>query len=203
MDPVIAAPPIRRFLFSPESTVRYARLMLMPLFAACASSSTTSAGIKPATQMVGGEGIGSLILAGNGASDVMKLTYSADAVWRVLPAVFDSLKIPLNSVDPATKEIGNTALKTRVRLGKVYLSRYLDCGSTQIGPNADNYDVVLTVLSRVVADGAAASTLTTTVLAQARPATYSQTYNPCSSKGLFERRIAELVTAALTKPTNK
>jgi len=178
-------------------------VLLIPLFAACASSSGTSTSARPATQMVGGEGIGSLILAGNGGSDVQKLAYTADAVWRALPSVFDSLAIPLNSVDPTTKEIGNSALKTRVRLGKVYLSRYLDCGTTQIGPNADNYDVVLTVLSRVVAEGTGASKLTTTVQAQARPATYNQAYNACSSKGLIEGRIIELLTAALSKPPTR
>ncbi len=183
--------------------MRSTMMMLIPLLAACASSSGTSASVQPATQRVGGEGLGSMILAGNGGSDVQTLAYTADAVWRALPAVFDSLAIPLNSVDPATKEIGNSALKIRVRLGKVYLSRYVDCGTTQIGPNADNYDVVLTVLSRVVAEGAAASKLTTTVQAQARPATYNQAYNQCSSKGQIERRIIELLTASLSKPSNK
>jgi hypothetical protein len=178
-------------------------LALLPLFAACASSGGTSASVRPATQMVGGEGIGSLVLAGGGGSDVQKLAYTADAVWRALPAVFDSLAIPLNSVDPTTKELGNSALKIRVRLGKVYLSRYLDCGTTQIGPNADNYDVVLTVLSRVMAEGTAASKLTTTVQAQARPATYNQAYNQCSSKGQIERRIIELLSASLAKPSSK
>ncbi|MCC6242344.1 MAG: hypothetical protein IT353_05860 [Gemmatimonadaceae bacterium] len=167
--------------------------------AACASSSGTSASARPATQTVGRGDIGTLVMASSGGSDIFKVPYAADAVWKILPGVFDSLAIPVNSIDPASKEIGNSALKIRARLGKVYLSRYLECGNTQLGPNADSYDVVLTVLTRVSADGAAASSLSTTVQAQAKPATYNQAYNQCSSKGAIEKRLVELVTSALSK----
>jgi hypothetical protein len=174
--------------------------LLMSFAAACASgSSGTSATARPATQTVGRGDIGTLVMAASGGSDVFKVSHSADAVWKVLPGVFDSLAIPVNTIDPATKEIGNSALKIRSRLGKVYLSRYLECGNTQLGPNADSYDVVLTVMARVTAEGTAASSISTTVQAQAKPATYNQGYNQCSSKGAIEKRLVDLVSAALSK----
>ena len=175
-------------------------LLVLSCVAACASSSGGAAtSARPATQTVGRGDIGTLVMSNSGGSDVFKVPHSADAVWKVLPSVFDSLAIPVNSIDPASKEIGNSALKIRSRLGKVYLSRYLECGSTQLGPNADSYDVVLTVMTKVTADGAAASSLGTTVQAQAKPATYNQGYNQCSSKGAIEKRLVDLVSSALSK----
>lgn len=169
--------------------------------AACASSgggTTTTA--KPATQTINSNGIGSLTINNQSNMDVVKMPYSADAIFRILPSVFDSLSIPVTSLLPATKTIGNPQFKTRQRLGKVVMSKYLDCGATQIGPNADSYDIVLNVSTNVVANGPAESTVTTTFEAMARPATISQAYSRCTSKGLFETRLTEIVKARLSKP---
>ncbi len=173
-------------------------LLLLGVLPACSSSSAGGGG-RPLTTTVGSADVGRMTIASGSTESVTELPFSADAVFRVLPSVFDSLAVPINSMDPATKEIGNTAMKVRSRLGKTYLSRYLDCGNTQIGPNADNYDVVLTVMARVVAASAATSTLTVSVEAQARPATYNQAYSRCSSKGGIEGRLAELTKARLAK----
>ena len=180
---------------------RCATLLALFALSGCASGSggAPSSTVRPATQTIGRGDIGSVVVSTAGSLDVTDLPYTADAVWGVLPSVYDSLAIPISSMDPARKEIGNSGYRIRSRLGKVSLSRYLDCGSTQIGPNADNYDVVLTVLSVVAADGASASKLTTSVEAQARPATYNQGYSRCTSKGGIETRIAELTKARLSK----
>ena len=117
----------------------------------------------------------------------------------MLPSVFDSVAIPITTLDPAHKTIGNSGYKIRQRLGKVTLSRYLDCGNTQIGPNADSYDVFLSVITTVTPEGKSGATLTTAVDAQARPVSFNQAYSHCSSKGGIEMRIADLVTARLTR----
>ena len=95
--------------------------------------------------------------------------------------------------------IRQIAHSTRARLGKAPLSRYLDCGNTQIGPNADSYDVFLTVMTTVSPEGASGATLTTIVDAQSRPVTFNQAYSRCSSKGGIEIRIADLVKARLAR----
>ncbi len=179
--------------------MRRSLLLLLSLgtVQACSASTSAAPSTRPAVQTIGGADAGRTTLVATSAADVSQLSYAADAVWRVLPSVFDSLAIPLSTVDQARKEIGNTGLKVRRRLGNVPLSRYLDCGNTQMDPNADNYDIVLTVLSRVTPNGVTAATLTTTVEAQARPATYSQAYSRCSSKGGLELRLADLVKARL------
>ncbi|MEP6763545.1 MAG: hypothetical protein ABJB66_04495 [Gemmatimonadaceae bacterium] len=181
------------------------RTALMPLLlftVACASSSGGSAATstKPATQTISGAGIGSLTVRSTTEADLARLPYAPDAVWRVLPSIFDSLGIPVTELNQTSRQIGNTGYKIRQRLGKVSLSRYLDCGSSQIGPNADSYDVFLTVLTTVAPAGDAASTaLSTVVDAQSRPATYNQAYSHCSSKGGIEKRITDLVAARLSR----
>lgn len=180
--------------------LRVAPFILAGFAVACSSatSSTPTTAVRPATQTVRTAAAGSFIISNSNSADVSTLPFSADAVWRILPSVFDSVGIPLGTVDVAQKRIGNEGFKIRSRLGKSPLSRFLDCGNTQIGPNADSYDVVLTVITVVQSSGTSESTLTTTVDAQARPVTYNQAYSRCTSKNSLEIRIADIVKARLT-----
>jgi hypothetical protein len=117
-----------------------------------------------------------------------------------MPSIMDSVGIAVGTMDQASHTIGTQGFKLRGRLGKVSLSRIIDCGtSTQVGPNADSYEVYLTVLSSVKADGAAGASLSTTVEARARPINFNQGYSNCPSKGWLEIRIADLVKARLAK----
>jgi hypothetical protein len=168
------------------------------LLGACASSHAAPTA-RPSTQTVASARNSSISMSATPTADVTHLAWSADAVWRILPSVFDSMSVPVATIDQVRKTIGNPSWKTRARLGKAPLSRYLDCGNTQIGPNADSYDVLLSVLTTVTPEGANGATLTTIVEAQAKPVTYNQAYSRCSSKGGIEMRIAELVKARLAR----
>lgn len=174
------------------------RIAFSLLFLAACGSGTATTGARPATVPMVGASTGGFNVVNRTDADAVNLAYSADAVWRIMPAVFDSISVPLTTLDHAKKRIGNEGLKIRSRLGKAPLSRYIDCGNTQIGPNADSYDVVLTVVSVVVPDGPTGSKLLTTVEAQSRPITYNQAYSRCTSKSTLETKIAELVVARLT-----
>lgn len=179
-------------------------LLSLAILPACASSSSSSstaseASVRPATQTIGSSSVGTVTVSATATADVSHLPYSADAVWRILPSTYDSVGIPVTTLDHARKSIGNAGYKTRARLGKAPLSRYLDCGNTQIGPNADSYDVFLSVITTVTAEGANGSALVTIVDAQSRPITYNQGYSRCSSKGGIEIRIADLVKARLSR----
>ena len=178
--------------------------LVVPILHACASSSGTGSAASapstlPATRTISSPDIGSMTVTATSTADVSHFPYSSDAVWRILPSVFDSVGIPVSTIDQARKSIGNGGYKTRARLGKAPLSRYLDCGNTQIGPNADSYDVFLTVMTTVSPEGASGATLTTIVDAQSRPVTFNQAYSRCSSKGGIEIRIADLVKARLAR----
>lgn len=177
-------------------------LFLLPL-GACASANSGSAP-TPASQtvrVVGPSGGASMTMAGNNNSNVHTLAFGVDQVWRALPFVFDSIGIPVGTLDPAKRTIGNSGFKIRGRLKGVPLSRYIDCGnSTQIGPNADAYDVSITMFAELHAAETGATTITTTMDAVARPATFAQEYSHCSSKGVLENRFADILKARLERP---
>lgn len=123
------------------------------------------------------------------------------AVWHILPIAFDSLGLQLSLVDPKRHVMGNEGIKVRARLGKERLSTYLECGTTQVGPNADSYEVFLTVLTdlRPVKSDSTRTTVTVNLSAAAKPLQFSQDYSRCSSKATFERKLIDVVAASLRK----
>jgi hypothetical protein len=186
--------------------MRYRALMSVVLLAACAPSGTSGSSTAPApatqTIRVGGGGGGGteLRLSGGDALQASTLAFAPDKVWLILPAIFDSLGVSVSTIDPTKRLIGNPSLKVRSRLKSTPLSRYIDCGNSgQIGPNADNYDIVLTVFVNATPAADGATTVTTTFDAVGRPATYAQEYSQCRSTGLFEKRLLELLQAHLQK----
>jgi hypothetical protein len=177
-------------------------LLLVAATAACASGGAPAPGPSgPITQSIGVAGTSDrmTISSGGAAPTIHAVNATPDRVWRVMPAVFDSLGVPLTRVDPAQRVIGNDGFKVRQRLRNVPLSRFLDCGQTQIGPNADSYEVFITLLVQVrpTQDAVTASSLVTTFEASARPLTFSQGYSRCSTRGALEARLLEAVRAQL------
>lgn len=177
--------------------------LLLAAAAACATTAPGStATTTPQTVTVSGAGSNTTMRVGGVADATGSATvpYSIEQVWRVLPFVYDSLGIPVAAMDPARHTLGNDAFKVRVRLKGTPLSRYIDCGnSTQIGPNADNYDVVLTLSTQVQPADASSSTVVTTFSAVAKPANFAQDYTPCNSKSLMETRFMDILRAKLAK----
>lgn len=142
----------------------------------------------------------SLVMSTEASSDVITVQAPVARTWDALRAAYDSVGVGIGTLDPRTYTIGNLGYKVRQRLGRVPLSRYLDCGgSTQVGPNADSYDVILGVTSTLRPAGATATQMTTTVDAQARPATFNQSWSRCTSRGTLEKRLADLVRAQLAR----
>ena len=171
-------------------------VLLATATAGCASSSALPE--PPAQQRVQIVGMaGRLTVNSNSTASKSSIVAPIEQVWRVLPAVFDSLGVAVSTVDQAQHVIGNDALKVRQRLGKAPLSRYLDCGQTQIGPNADSYDVVLTLLVQLQPNGVGSTTLLSTVEATARPIAYAQSASACASKGALESRLTTLIQTLL------
>jgi hypothetical protein len=171
--------------------------------AACASGTGGSAGpaAPQTTRVMGGGGLSgsSVTMATENAPNLSRVAFPLDAVWRALPIAYDSLKIPLTTLDPKTHHLGNEGMKIRQRLGGVALSKYIDCGQAQIGPSADSYDVYLNVTTTVSARSAAETEIATVVESAARPLSFGQDYTRCTSKGTIESAIASIITARLAK----
>ncbi|MEP7001695.1 MAG: hypothetical protein ABI969_14505, partial [bacterium] len=67
------------------------------------------------------------------------IDYPVGKAFHALPAAFEALAIPITDVDTVHHSLSNGGLKLRRQLGNVPLSRFIDCGTTQIGENADTY----------------------------------------------------------------
>ncbi|HEY4306910.1 MAG TPA: hypothetical protein VGM82_20735 [Gemmatimonadaceae bacterium] len=183
-------------------------LFSLVTLAACASGSggsSTGVAAPTTTRVVAGltkGGVGtaaSISMNASSTASVTKVAFPLDAVWRALPAAYDSLKIPLTTLDPKAHQVGNEGLKIRQRLGSVALSKYIDCGQAQIGPSADSYDVFLTVMTTVTAPSGAETEIATIVESAAKPLTFAQDYSRCTSKGTIENAISAIVAARLGK----
>jgi hypothetical protein len=169
---------------------------------ACATSPRSAQPEGPATRTIGAPGTtgGSISISTNTVGpDVAALPYPMEKVWSALPIVMDSLKVPIAKVDPTSRIIGNESFKIRQRMGKTALSRYFDCGATQIGQNADSYDVLMTVLAQLESTGPASTRISTTVQAMAKPITFNQEYASCSSKGELETKLLGFLRAELQR----
>lgn len=176
-------------------------IVLLPFAAVigCASAGTTSSG--PGTQtvrVVSPTSTASFAIPPTDPTRTHELPYALEQVWRALPGAFDALGIPIGVMDPANRLAGNTGLKVRRQLKNVPLSRYIDCGgSTQLGPNADSYDVNLSVVAAVRSVSPTVSSVSITFEAVGRPATFAQEYSQCTSRGVLETRLMDAILSRL------
>jgi hypothetical protein len=169
------------------------------LLVGCASAG--GAGGAPSSQtvrVVGPAATQSVAMSGGPeTSSSRTLPYSVEQVWRALPIVLDSLGIPIQTMDPAKRVIGNSGFKVRGRLKKVPLSRYIDCGNTSgTGPNADTYEVHMAFLASVQGQGNS-STVSLTFESMGKPVNFAQDYSACGSKAVLESRLFDLLAARL------
>lgn len=180
--------------------MRHSHLLPIVLLAACASNPGGTARtetVRVATNNGGTVQISSV-------TTDRPLTHTVPAaiedVWRVLPAVFDSLGIPVTERQQASRTIANTGVRLRRKLGNVSLHQYIDCGNAQGGPNAETYEVFFSFQTQVMAGRDAGSAQLSTLLQPlARPVNFSGDWVRCSSKGVLEAKIADVTKAKLGK----
>jgi hypothetical protein len=179
--------------------MRFSLLSCVAL-AAC-TTANTSAAPPPSSSIIrvqstaGGGGSTTLSMS-DGVSE-RKVAGPPDQVFKLLPSVLDSLGIPVNTLDPAKRTIGNSGFNLRGKLKGVSLSRYIECGgATQMGPNADSYSINLQFMVEVH-PASAGSSIVTTLQAMGKPLNYAQDYSLCTSKGNLENRVVELLAAKM------
>jgi hypothetical protein len=171
-------------------------LLSILTLSACTSSRTENMTRPETVRIVAGSGgIAQLSTVTSDASNAVTVDLPTDQVWRVLPAVYESLGIPVGQLDASTRVIGNPSLKVRRRLGDVPLTRYYNCRSTQGGANAETYELHLSVLTRVAQSAAEMTTVSTAVQATGRPVSFAGDPVRCTSTGALEARIVEALKA--------
>src|SRR5215213_9603046 len=97
-------------------------LVLAAAAAGCSSSSAVETAPVPQTVRVVGGGAGSIAMGMSGSTvDARSSAIAAPLadVWQVLPAAYESLNIPLSTVDTTMWVIGNSGFNLRRRLGTI------------------------------------------------------------------------------------
>jgi len=180
-------------------------LVVIPLcLSACASRSSSGPAvvqglILPTTTAFDG----GLRPATNQASSVRDTTIVGERgpIWGVLPSVFESLSIDAEMMDPTALVIGTERLRTS-RVDGSRLSEFLDCGGGVAAPNADSYDVSLSLFVQLEEGEGAGSTLVRTVLDAVAQSRYNQSDQiQCASFGTLERRVVGLIDQRLRNPS--
>jgi hypothetical protein len=116
-----------------------------------------------------------------------------DAVFQALSAVYADLAIPATEVTPKDRAIGNLSFKARRRIGGVPMQRYFDCGGSGGQPNAETFNLVITINSYVTAGRDGGSVVTTRIQAVGSdPAHGDSNQLRCTSEGELELRIAQM-----------
>lgn len=182
---------------------RFALRSALPVIVAAASLAACSSAVTPTqrTETAYIPGSGALHISPSNGSVSATIAAPLTAVWYIVPTAFDSIGLQLSLIDPKKHVIGNEGVKLRAKLGKERLSNYLECGTTQVGPNADSYEVYLTVLASLepLRSDTTLTRMTINLTGMAKPLQFSQDYSRCSSKGLLEQRILDVVAGSLKK----
>jgi hypothetical protein len=179
--------------------MRAALALSVLVLTACASSPHPESArpTSESVRVVGETGM-NIRMAGSDGAATGNVAFAPAKVWGVLATVYDSLGIPISTVDSKRMLVGNTGFKAYQKLGKTSLAKLIDCGKTQGFPSADSYDVYLQVTTQVQPRDEG-STLSTLVEAAARPMVVKGDYIKCSSLGTLEAAILAGVRDRLKK----
>jgi hypothetical protein len=134
-------------------------------------------------------------IATAGATSVF-IPFSTGAVWAVLPQVYAELGMHGAAIEERRHIFAQPRTTVRRTLARAPLSTYLDCGSRAGIPNADSYNVTLTVVTQLQPDGEEGTQLRTSIEASARAAGSSDPHVRCGSTNALEQRIPHGVLLA-------
>ena len=133
------------------------------------------------------------------AASVTTIQAPVERVWAVLPAVYEQLQIPVGTIDPSARVIGNRKLQSKSgRIAGQRASSYLSCGSTAIGgPVADSYQVNGSLITSLQPGQAGSTQVQTSLEASATQRGVSSAPVRCATTGQLEQRIATLIQQQL------
>ncbi|MEO7963923.1 MAG: hypothetical protein ABIT38_08445 [Gemmatimonadaceae bacterium] len=125
---------------------------------------------------------------------------SRGATFAAAAAVFDELKIPVDSRDSVGGVVGNTHLVAMHRFGGKQMSSMLSCGNGMTGPNADAWRIYITVMAMIEEKGEDKTILRVGFIAGAKDVDgASKDAVACGTLGTFESMFADRVKKRLLK----
>lgn len=168
--------------------------------AGCASSNantpSTNTAASPLPQIRGNsEGLSAIDTRRGGTIETHSrvIEAPADSVFRHLPDVYESLKIPFETVISAQRTLGNARFTAARTLNGERLSQYFDCGMNVTGHVADQARITMNIMTTVSPRGATSSDVSTRIEASARRiGGANQDPVGCSTRGRLEIIISEL-----------
>ena len=173
-------------------------IWLMSFAVGCAGANTSATPPPtPPTELIKIQlGPQTLTLTRDHEISTIELPASRDRVWKAVVSAHEALGLAMSSLD----NMAGTAVYVHQRkhlLEGNRLSKYVDCGSTIYGDRSDTYAVTIKVSVAVEPRGPSATAVHSSVNAWARDPQTSSDAVPCSSTGLLEQRIAELIAGGL------
>ena len=175
--------------------------LTLATMAACASSNRPEPNTDPQTVRVTTQtgATATMRIAPSVTTTTLTLPLPIDRVWAAIPAAYDSLGIAITDMDPRRHVIGNAGMSIRRRLGNTMLSRYLDCGNSQLGPSADEYQITMSIMSSVQAraGGDTTTVVSTNVDATGTGLQFSGQVVKCTSRGALEKKLHDTLAQLL------
>lgn len=183
------------------------RVLLIAAVAAAGCASGSSGGapatpnvtVTPVTQRIVTPGstlnINTVDVNSGYSFDVMG---AMDEAWTALNVVYSDIKIPVTTLVDAQHLIGNESYKVRRRIGTIPMQQILDCGNAQGIPNAETYDILMTISSFLTPNPKGGLSLITRIDATGRSPNFArENAVACHSSGTLEKDIAERVRKKL------
>jgi hypothetical protein len=173
-------------------------ILLVTLLAGCGTASPTLIdGDKDALHPRRVESRGSnylFDLPAEGGVHAVEIRGTPQSVYSHVAEAYQELGIPVEVLDTNNFLIGNAAYKVRRQVGKIPMSRIVDCGFTVSGARADRDMITFDLRTQVKPAGAGNVNVETLLIAVAR-STEGASSNPvnCTSRGELERQIADSV----------
>ncbi len=122
---------------------------------------------------------------------------SPAAVRSVVRQVYADYEVPLTVDDSATGQLGNREFYKSVKFAGKRMTELVNCGSGMTGPNAATYRIYMSLLTRVVAESATRTMVSTTLIASARDMSSGATADRinCGSTGALEGLMLSRISA--------
>ena len=131
-------------------------------------------------------------------ASVIDIAAPKSETFAAATAVFEELKIPVDTRDSNAGVVGNSRIIKLRSFGGAPMSRLLNCGSGMTGPNADSWRIYITVLAFVEGKGSDKSILRVGFIAGAQDIQgASKDPVACGTTGAFEMMFADRVKKRL------
>jgi hypothetical protein len=163
----------------------------------CASAAPNDRNVTPERIIVDGDAyqVADVTITRDDYVPDTLLPVSRDALWAVLPAVYEEVGLPAPMADDRTWTVLVQNHGAMRNLGGKRMSTMLECGRGMTGAYADTHRIRLTVRTWLEAAGSSTD-VKTRVVAEASSVEGTAGRIPCTSRGQLEARIADALKKA-------